>query len=172
MARNIEIKAHATDFSSQIKIAESLCGSEPEVIHQEDVFFNVSSGKLKLRIFSPDRAELIFYNRPNQHGPKMSRYEISPTNDPEGLKSILKNAYGIRSTVVKTRLLFMSGRTRIHFDNVESLGEFIELEVVLSKSEDPDGGENEAQELMDLLGVKEEHLVEVAYVDLLDPKNA
>ena len=168
MAQNLEIKARSLDFRRQSEIAKSLSGGEPEVIHQEDIFFNASTGRLKLRVFSPDSAELIFYNRPDQQGPKISQYKISKTNDPEGIKNILISAYGIRNTVVKIRNLYIIGRTRIHFDKVESLGEFIELEVVLSDSEQLPDGEKEAQELMDQLGIIPEHLIDVAYIDLLD----
>lgn len=168
MAQNVEIKAHTIDFVAQCKIARSLSGEEPEVINQKDIFFNVPKGRLKLRVFTQDRAELIYYLRSDQHGPKISQYEISKTNDPEGLKNILKSAYGIRNTVVKTRHLYMSGRTRIHLDKVDSLGEFIELEVVLSDSDQLTDGEKEAQKLMKQLGIKDNQLIEVAYVDLLD----
>ncbi|MCZ6674841.1 MAG: class IV adenylate cyclase [Verrucomicrobia bacterium] len=168
MAQNVEIKARAVDFLKQSEIAKSLSGGEPEIIQQEDVFFNVSAGRLKLRVFSPDRCELIFYQRPDQQGPSICQYEISRSDDSDGMKSLLKKALGIRSTVVKTRYLYMSGRTRIHFDRVDSLGEFIELEVVLSDSDPLVDGENEAQILMDQLGIETSHLVEAAYVDLLE----
>ncbi len=170
MAQNVEIKAYARDFVGQGEIARSLSGGEPEIINQEDIFFNVPEGRLKLRVFTQDRAELIYYLRSDQHGPKISQYEISETNDPVGLKSILKSAYGIRNTVIKTRYLYMCGRTRIHFDEVDSLGEFIELEVVLSDSDLLIDGEKEAQKLMDQLGIKDNQLIDVAYVDLLDSK--
>ena len=62
----------------------------------------------------------------------------------------------------------MNGRTRIHFDQVDSLGEFIELEVVLSDSENSDDGEKEAHELMDQLGIMPDHLVKGAYIDLIE----
>lgn len=62
----------------------------------------------------------------------------------------------------------MSGRTRIHFDRVNSLGEFIELEVVLSDSDRLADGENEAKVLMDQLGIEAKHLIQAAYVDLLE----
>ena len=107
MATNIEIKAYSIDFSEQEKIAKSLSGGLPEVIFQKDIFFNVPEGRLKLRVFTQDRAELIYYNRIDQQGPKISQYEISETNDPDGLSNIFKNAYGIRNTVVKTRYLYM-----------------------------------------------------------------
>ena len=168
MAKNVEIKAYSADFVGQSAIARSLSAAEPVIIQQEDVFFNVPEGRLKLRILSPDRAELIFYRRPNQQGPKISEYEISVSKDPEGLKNILKSAYGIRNTVVKTRYLYISGRTRIHLDKVESLGEFVELEVVLADTESIEDGEKEAQLLMNNLNISHDQLIEVAYIDLLD----
>ena len=62
----------------------------------------------------------------------------------------------------------MSGRTRIHFDKVDSLGEFSELEVVLSDSDRLTDGEKEARKLMEQPGIKDNQLIEVAYVDLFD----
>jgi len=171
MAQNVEIKARSVDFAGQMEIARCLSGAEPKVIHQEDVFFNVSMGRLKLRVFSPDSGELIFYQRPDRTGPKISQYEISETKDSEGLKRILQKAFGVRNTVIKTRHLYQQGRTRIHLDRVESLGEFIELEVVLSDDDELADGENEAQELMHSLGIKAEHLIELAYVDMLEAKS-
>lgn len=170
MARNVEIKALAVDFARQSEIARSLSGAEPEIIHQEDIFFNVPSGRLKLRVFSQNSGELIFYHRPDQPGPKLSQYQISPTQDPEGLKKTLKDALGIRNTVVKTRHLYLAEGTRIHLDQVESLGEFIELEVLLSDADDLPAGERRANELMKKLGIEPDHLVDQAYVDLLDAR--
>jgi predicted adenylyl cyclase CyaB len=171
MGRNVEIKAYATDFIGQSEIARSLSDAEAEVIYQKDIFFNIPTGRLKLRVLTPDRAVLIYYNRSDQRGPKISQYQCSETNDPEGLESLLTSAYGIRRTVVKTRHFYISGRTRIHFDKVESLGQFIELEVVLSDTDQLTDGQSEARLFMDQLGIKDNQLVDVAYVDLLDSKS-
>ena len=100
MAQNVEIKAFAVDFSKQSEIAMSLSGGEPEIIQQEDIFFNVSAGRLKLRVLSPDRCELIFYQRPDQQGPSVCQYELSRSDDPNGMKSLLTKALGVRNTVV------------------------------------------------------------------------
>ncbi|MCY1368330.1 hypothetical protein D9M69_553040 [compost metagenome] len=59
------------------------------------------------------------------------------------------------------------GRTRVHLDRVEGLGEFLELEVVLQEGEPADAGVAEAHALMARLGVAESQLVQGAYVDLL-----
>ncbi|MCP4753987.1 MAG: class IV adenylate cyclase [Proteobacteria bacterium] len=167
MAKNVEIKATLDDIESGMARAESLSGSEPEIIMQEDVFFNCESGRLKLRILSPTRGELIFYRRSDKAGPKTSEYHISESREPRRLLEVLERSNGSMGTVRKTRRLYLAGRTRIHIDSVENLGHFIELEVVLSDGDEAKDGEAEARRLMNSLGISEDHLVQGAYFDLL-----
>jgi predicted adenylyl cyclase CyaB len=168
MPRNIEIKARLSQVEEQRARAALLAEGDPEVIVQEDVFFHVPQGRLKLRRLSPTHGELIFYERANQTGPKISTYMLVETDRPEQLKAVLAAAHGIRNTVRKTRQLYRVGRTRIHIDHVESLGHFLELEVVLGELEDPGIGAREAHDLMQQLGISAMQLVEGAYVDLLE----
>ena len=67
----------------------------------------------------------------------------------------------------KHRTLFMIGRTRVHLDRVDGLGQFLELEVVLENQETSASGTAVAQELMADLGIEPSQLVEGAYIDLL-----
>jgi len=176
VAQNIEIKARATDFNQQQEIAHTNSDTPLEVIHQCDTFFNVPHGRLKLRVLTSDlessTAQLIFYHRADQSGPKLSDYQINEIQDPTGLKPLLSEAYGVCAQVNKTRHLYMSGRTRIHFDDVEDLGHFIELEVVLREREPIEQAEQEANALMQLLKIKEPDLIHSAYADLLNAKNS
>ena len=167
MAKNIEIKAYAADFKAQQNIAAALSNTKLEVIKQLDTFFNVEVGRLKLREFTDAPSLLIFYRRPDQTGPKLSEYYISENPAPKELKIVLEKAYGILAVVRKTRHLYLVGRTRIHFDRVDHLGEFIELEVVLDESDSLTEGEQEAQRLMEQLGILPDQLIDKAYVDLL-----
>ena len=168
MARNVEIKARVRDYQQTIQRARELASSDPIIIPQEDVFFPCPSGRLKLRILGPEHGELIFYQRPDHEGPKTSHYSLAPTSDPTGLRHVLASAYGEKAVVRKTRHLYFVGRTRIHLDRVEGLGDFLELEVVLTEEDSIEGGEAEARRLMEPLGVLTEDLVPDAYVDLLD----
>ena len=129
MPSNIEIKARVRDFEALRASAESLSDTSCEVIPQEDTFFNTERGRLKLRILAPDRGQLIYYERPDQDGPKRSDYHLAESRDPENLKATLALALGVRGVVKKTRYLYMVGQTRIHVDDVAGLGHFMELEV-------------------------------------------
>jgi hypothetical protein len=60
--------------------------------------------------------------------------------------------------------------TRMHLDDVESLGQFMELEVVLRDGQSDDEGQAIAEELMTRLGVRKEDLLEGAYMDLLEKR--
>jgi predicted adenylyl cyclase CyaB len=76
-------------------------------------------------------------------------------------------AYGEIGRVKKRRTLFLVGRTRVHLDVVEGLGEFVELEVVLRDGESAEDGVREAKLLMSALGIYASQLIDRAYVDLL-----
>ncbi|BEG76586.1 class IV adenylate cyclase [Achromobacter xylosoxidans] len=167
MARNIEIKARVASLAAVESLAAALSGKEPVAIAQDDTFFACPDGRLKLRAFSDGTGELIFYRRADDTGPKESFYVISPTSSPDTLRDALGLAYGVIGRVRKQRLLFMAGRTRIHLDRVEGLGEFLELEVVLRDGESAEAGMAEARELLASLRITPEQLVSGAYLDLL-----
>ena len=172
MAKNVEIKAVASNFTSQLKLGAQISDQPLVTLIQEDTFFIVAEGRLKLRQFGDaldnTKAMLIFYQRSNTLGPKLSDYQITETDDAAGFKAILQKAYGVRYVVKKVRSVYMLGRTRLHFDAVENLGHFIELEVPLDQHDSIASGELEAARLMQKLNIKESDLVDVAYVDLLE----
>lgn len=171
MPSNIEIKARARNFE-EIKVrAERLSDTPVQVIPQEDIFFHTSQGRLKLRILA-DHAELIYYTRPNQDGPKRSDYHITRSNDPQNLKRVLELAYGIRGVVKKTRYLYLVGQTRVHLDDVDRLGQFMELEVVMHDGQSDAEGQEIAEGLMSALGVEISDLIDGAYMDLLEKPSA
>ena len=168
MPSNIEIKARVHDFEQIKTRAEQLSDTPVQVLSQEDVFFNVEKGRLKLRTLAPDQSQLIYYTRPDQEGPKRSDYHLSRSPDPQNLKRVLELAYGIRGVVRKTRYLYLVGQTRIHLDDVEGLGQFMELEVVLEQGQSDAEGQKIAEDLMSALGVERDDLIEGAYMDLLE----
>ena len=49
MPSNVEIKAHLKDVAGVIKTSSELCTEGPTILRQEDVFFKLNKGRLKLR---------------------------------------------------------------------------------------------------------------------------
>jgi predicted adenylyl cyclase CyaB len=172
MTRNIEIKARIESVEAISIKAAALADQGPIEILQDDTFFTCERGRLKLRAFSANEGQLIFYQLPNRTGPKESFFIISPTSSPDMLREALSLAYGQAGRIRKHRTLYLVGRTRLHLDRVEELGHFLELEVVLSEGEPSARGVEEAHKLMAALGIASTQLIEGAYVDLLAQKHA
>lgn len=167
MARNIEIKARIESVESVACVVAPLATAGPSLIQQDDTFFRCDRGRLKLRAFSGSEGELIFYQRDDVAEPKASFYVRSPTSSPDTLRDALARAYGETGRVRKRRTLYMIGRTRVHLDRVEGLGDFLELEVVLEEGEGVQAGVVEARRLMSALGIAASQQVAGAYVDLI-----
>lgn len=172
MARNIEIKARVENVERLRSRILAISDTEAKTIYQEDVFFECNHGRLKLRKFPDGTGELIQYDRPNRNGPKESNYIITPASHPGRLEESLARSNGVRGVVRKRRLLFLVGRTRVHLDNVEGLGDFVELEVVLDEGDTIQDGERTALGIMDALEIDPATLVEDAYLDLLNRAGA
>lgn len=169
--RNVEIKARVADLAAVEARAAAIASEGPIDLEQDDTFFACLRGRLKLRQLAAGRGELIHYDRPDQGGPKLSSYVLAPTADPGALREALARALGVIGRVRKRRRLYLAGRTRIHLDRVEGLGDFVELEVVLAPGEPTTAGEAEARRIMQALGVDEASLVAGAYLDLLTARS-
>ncbi|MFN0152271.1 MAG: class IV adenylate cyclase [bacterium] len=185
MPSNVEIKARARDPLALRDAAARLCGSAPATLQQEDTFFATPRGRLKLRVIascasptsgaaipaSAPSAELIYYERANAHGPRESAYVISPVSDVATMRETLARAFGITGVVRKTRTLYLAEQTRIHLDEVEALGAFVELETVLRPSQSIEDGARVTEALMQTLGISRDDLIDRAYVDLLQDRS-
>lgn len=167
MPRNVEIKARIRDPEAAGRLAATLARQEPEMIRQHDTFYRCQAGRLKLRRFADGTGELIAYQRLDQHGPRTSSYTLFSTTEAPALAATLASALDQLGDVRKTRRFYLAGRTRIHLDEVEGLGWFLELEVVLDGDESPEDGNDEAARLMARFGVDPADLVSGSYLDLL-----
>ena len=103
---------------------------------QIDTYFNVPRGRLKLREIDQKHAELIWYTRADEPEVRPSDYTIVPVAAPDAMKSALAAALGVRSEVRKRRELWLWENVRIHLDEVDGLGTFIEFEAVISDEAD------------------------------------
>jgi len=167
MPRNVEIKARLRDLEATRRLVEEIADGPGEPVEQSDTFFRVEGARLKLRERSGADAELIYYRRADALGPKASEFQTAPVGDAAALRDLLATALGVTGRVVKRRLVYHVGRTRIHLDEVRALGSFLELEVELADGEPSDLGVREARRLMGALQIEEDALIAQAYVDLL-----
>ena len=160
-------------MESLLPLAQALSDDKHlQRIHQDDTFFAVPHGRLKLRVFGDGSGELIHYHRPDATGPKLSDYVLVPVAEPDSLRDALARACGLVGRVRKHRILVLVGPTRIHLDQVEGLGDFLELEVTLQNGQTEAEGTAIAHDLMARLGVQPHQLLEGAYLDLLRAQGA
>lgn len=165
---NIEIKARCDDLSAARRIAERLATRHVGVDDQTDTYFVTRRGRLKLRRSSLSGGQLIPYLRPDQPGPKRADYQVLAVPHPDALERTLTELLGVHRVVKKRREIFLVDNVRIHLDEVEGLGSFLELEAVFDGSAESEREQrHRVAELMKALGVAESDLVDVSYEGLL-----
>jgi adenylate cyclase class 2 len=126
---NFEFKASSSENQ---KLEKLLLSCNPVFIgtdHQIDTYFNASSGRLKLRQGNIENA-LIHYERSNTPGAKQSDVLLYQHKPSALLKEILTKSLGIKTIVDKTRRIYFIDNVKFHFDEVQTLGTFIEVEAI------------------------------------------
>lgn len=164
--RNIELKARLRDIESARKTAAAIATEHPGTQHQIDTYFHCRRGRLKLREIEGQPAQLIWYARPDEQGPKASDYLLVPVGDAPFLKSALTAAMGVAGVVDKRREIFLWQNVRIHLDQVAGLGTFIEFEAVLGPGIEDSAGEIQLAELSRRFGLGPDDLVAGSYAEM------
>jgi predicted adenylyl cyclase CyaB len=164
---NIEFKAKCNNV---IEAEQKLQTLNPKFIgedHQIDTYFNTPKGRLKLREGNIENS-LIFYERENTSDAKQSNVVLYNHQANVNLKEILTTVNGIKVVVDKKRRIYFIENVKFHFDRVEALGSFIEVEAI-----DSDGSisieklQEQCAYYAQFLGVKEEDYLAVSYSDML-----
>ena len=170
MPSNIEIKVRVDTLGDVEAKASALADHGPELLIQTDTFFDVQSGRLKLRQFADGKSELIAYVRSDSDAARESkwrRYQIDSATAANQLKETLAMVAPETVTVGKRRTLYLIGQTRVHLDAVDGLGEFVELEVVLKDNQTQEQGVAIAEDLIVSLGLQNAESIAQSYADLL-----
>lgn len=129
--QNIEFKAELRNIAAARKQCRLLGAERIGVLQQTDTYYKLPDGRLKMREAPREPVEWIFYHRPDRVSPRMSNYTILNAEQ-------ARRRWGTQSlkpwlTVNKKRELWMLGDVRIHLDEVELLGTFIEFEALVSR---------------------------------------
>ena len=146
--------------------AKALGAIPQAVLRQRDIYFCVPQGRLKLRQQPGRPAELIAYARSDSAAPRPSDYRIFATEQGDELLATLTAALGVRAVVEKARTLYLWRQTRIHLDRVRDLGEFVELETVIT-CQSLKEGEAELRQVLAALGLATAVAEPRSYVDLI-----
>lgn len=188
---NFEFKARRNEARQVEAVLQQRGVERFNIMLQTDTYFRVPHGRLKLREISflplagttqtlpTPRSELIFYQRPDHVEVKRSDYLIAPVVSAEALRAALAAGVGVRVVVKKRRDLYLLGyrrqpydpqmpHLRVHCDQVEGLGNFVEVEAVVGESITFEQAESEARSLLEKFGVHKEDLITGSYADLLE----
>jgi adenylate cyclase class 2 len=161
--RNIELKAIDPDPFASLDVCRRLGAEDRGTIEQRDTYFEVARGGLKLREEQPGRSHLIQFERANEPQQRESRYRVIEVSDGAALSAALDAAIGIRGVVAKRRRLFLWENVGIHLDEVEQLGNFVELEAVAPSDSDLAHEYRLVAQLREALGIDDQRLVALGY---------
>lgn len=164
MPTNLELKARYPSHQKAHACAVACGAARGGLLIQQDMYFRVPRGRLKLREAEGETAELIYYERSEETTERWSRFTREPVAGPAAIAHVLTEAFGVLAIVRKRRELYIFRDARIHIDDVEGLGTFVEFEVT--------GGETPEtvatmRELREAFGIGDDSVVKVSYSDMI-----
>jgi adenylate cyclase class 2 len=165
--RNIEIKARLNDFSQARNVASATATDRLGILEQIDTYFNCEHGRLKLREILGQASELIWYQRPNEAGPRESRFGLIEVEKPDEVKSDLRKLLGVWKVVKKTREVFLYHNVRIHLDKVDGLGSFLEFEAIVDDLNDDQLGHHRLDFLCNEFSLSASDFIAGSYSDMI-----
>lgn len=165
---NVEIKARCTDPKKIRNRLNQKGAIYKGLDHQIDTYFKVKDGRLKLRQGSIEN-NLIYYKRADQAGPKTSHIDLFPVHtESDVLMEILTKTIGIRWIVDKKREIYFINNVKFHIDQVEKLGNFVEIEAI-----DTDGSlteemlRDQCNYYLNYLDISDNDLLTHSYSDMI-----
>lgn len=173
--RNVEFKAELREPLIAREVCRSLGATLIGSMRQVDTYYRITSGRLKRReiwVLGNDpgtpgvpEVEIIFYERPNTLSTKLSQFKIY--SEQQALERFGREPLPIWLAVKKTRTLYMLESTRIHLDEVEGLGWFLEFEYLISRDRPVDQAHEYLQQLRKSFAMVLGEPVDCSYSDLI-----
>ncbi len=162
---NIEFKAELRDPVVARRQCRLLGAERIGVVQQTDTYYRLHDGRLKKRDAPGEPTEWIYYHRRDVVRPRMCNYTILSDEQAQrrwgtrNLRSWVK--------VIKTRELWMHENVRIHLDDVDRIGVFLEFEAVVSRACDVQTCHQKIRHLRQLFGPTLGEPVGPSYCDLM-----
>ena len=140
--------------------------------HQVDTYFHVPNGRLKLREGLIENA-LIHYQRQDRPAARQSDVTLYKADPTSGLKEALVKALGVKVVVDKKRKIYFIDNVKFHFDRVEGLGNFIEVEAIDSTGDiGLERLKAQCNVYAQLFGIREDQYLAGSYSDMLVKKSS
>lgn len=133
MPKNIEIKVPIKNVKEILIRIKKLQAERIYSSQQTDVYFQNEKGRLKVRDSNGEKS-VIYYNRIEDGRERWSKFHFIKINEPNEWVKFFDLFMERLITVKKHRTLFHYKKTRIHVDQIKSLGNFIELETNMNSS--------------------------------------
>lgn len=173
--RNLEFKAELRDPLIAREVCRALGATLIGTMRQVDTYYRMAAGRLKRREIwaegsggeSPaePEVEIIFYERPNEVGAKVSRFRIY--SEQRAAEVFGREPLPIWLVVKKVRTLYMLDNTRIHLDQVEGLGWFLEFEHLMSRDKPIEDARGEIARLRQAFSMVTGEPIDCGYSDLI-----
>ena len=165
--RNLEIKVRVADLAPARATAARLGARPAGVEVQVDRYYELEGGpRLKLRTVPGRPAELIRYRRLECDAVRTSDYEVTPVRDAAARRCLVPKTRPV-VTVRKRREVLLLDNVRIHLDEVDGLGRFLELEAVVDAAHDQAACRRRVAEITAALGLREADFIRASYAELL-----
>ncbi len=190
MPRNLEIKARLAGLHEESRglprdssldsnppllraarlVAARLATRAPVCEHQVDRYLQVAGPdgveRLKLRSIDGGPEVLIPYRRLETDGVRVSDYALLAPDDVRA-RALLAEQGEVLVTVEKRREVFLIDNVRVHLDEVEGLGTFLELEAMVDADHDEARCAESIAALLEAFGIGERDLLRASYAELL-----
>ena len=131
--QSLDMKAELRDPAIARAICEKLGAAHAERVEQTDEYYRIPDARLKKRTTN-EGVEYIFYTRVDRAGTRLNQFTIY--DEQAGRDRFGSISPPVVTTVRKVRDVYQYRNGRIHLDDVEGLGTFIEFEALITPERD------------------------------------
>lgn len=162
---NVEFKAELRDMELAQTICRRIGATEAMAFEQTDTYYKVPSGRLKRREQTGEDVSYVFYDRADKAEARLSHYVLY--DEPTARQRFRVDSLPELVIVRKERVVYLIGNVRVHLDRVDGLGEFLEIEAVVSRAHNVRDCHQKVTELKSQLAPALGELISLSYSDMM-----
>ncbi|TVQ60623.1 MAG: CYTH domain-containing protein [Phycisphaerales bacterium] len=164
---NVECKLELRDPAIARAAILRLGGAHAGTLVQTDTYFRVPTGRLKKRETVGEPDQWIRYDRINRLEPRLSHFDLF--DERTAIERFGSRPLPVLCVVRKTRELYTADHVRIHLDDVEGLGRFIEFEALVSRTNNVVKCHAAVRRLREAMGPALGEPISLSYSDMVMP---